>query len=101
MFGAEPPHFNVEGRQKITTLVGLILTITAMTTILSYGMHKLLHLKQGKYTIIVNEETYDVHLTPEDSIHLSEFNFMIAFSAHNAVDRTIKYDDLSKIDWFV
>jgi hypothetical protein len=26
---------------------------------------------------------------------------MIAFSVHNTFDRQIKYDDLSKVEWFV
>jgi hypothetical protein len=41
------------------------------------------------------------NLTADDSLDLQDFNFKLAFSAHNYLDPRIKYDDRSKVEWVV
>ena len=40
-------------------------------------------------------------MTVEESINLEDFRFKLAFSVHSYLNSLIKYDDLSKVDWFI
>jgi hypothetical protein len=39
------------------------------------------------------------NMTEDDAINLADFKFKLAFSAHNYLDSSVKYDDLSKVNW--
>ncbi len=77
------------------------MTVPAVIIIVAYFVHTTLPLMQGRYQPYVEQINHDEHLTLEESIDMKSFDFMMAFSVHNALDRRIKYDDPSKVNWFV
>ena len=81
--------------------MGLLGTIFTIFVISGFTAIKVSILNTGLNPIIVEKLHIHMHEEKDDLIDLTSFNFKIAFSVHSASDRSIKYDDPSKVEWLV
>ena len=100
-FGIPPPHFNIEGRKKVTTAVGLILTVFASVLTITFAVSKILYMIEGRGAIITSMVTKYPHVAEVDAIDPNNFEFKIAFSVQNARNVRESYDDPTKVRWVV
>jgi hypothetical protein len=98
IYGSPPPlFFNLDKKRIIKTGVGALLTVISVAILLAFLSLKVWHMQRGKYAIIVEEEYLNVFDTSDSPVAME--NWKLAFTVQNAKNRSVTYDDPSKVQW--
>ena len=73
-FGEPIPAFNIKGKDKVTTAVGGIMTLTVMFFTLSYLITKINSIVEKKNPIMNENKIQDYYGTVKDGVRLNEAN---------------------------
>ncbi len=79
MFGLPIPGFNFEGRTKIGTRIGSLLSIAMLTTTFCIAVVKFVHMYGKHNPDIARFDQFGVFLSANDSLKIPKENFYIAF----------------------
>ena len=103
MFGANLPMFNIEGRQKVSSVTGAICTIMLMCIFLMYASLKLVQMitkHNPQISELIETNFYSSDDNSVERINLDEIGFNLAFSVEGRKDR-VRKDDAKYVKYVV
>jgi hypothetical protein len=89
--------FNIEGREKIGSGVGMLCSILVFLIISTFTIHKATDLSTGKNPLISTTELQGQYQTPNHTLNVSKFPF--AFLVEDYETKELK-DDPSMVRFF-
>ena len=97
MFGQEVPGFRIKGQRSVNTVLGGLLTGTALLITLVFAGHKWIQL-WNRQNPVMSELTQKDHIGPLDKIYYNDIDFRMAFSLEGYFDNERK-DDERYVRW--
>ena len=91
IFGVNVPSFNVNGKYKIDTFLGGVLTFLVIVVVALFGSYKMIKLVNQlnpQFSTILMENNFSL----TDRLYLNENNFKIAISIVGKYDGKTRHD---------
>ena len=92
MFGSEAPHITLEGKPKIGSLTGFLMTLFVIGVMIAFGILQIHIVKHRVNPLISMAKTQEAFTTSDDTLNNSE-HFFWAFSVMHTITKEVLYDE--------
>jgi len=83
LFSTQMKGFNFEGRRKVHTSIGLVMSGILITMMVAFTSTRVLALANGKNNSLMVKELHNQHNNESEALSLDSIDFQIAFAVND------------------